>query len=143
MNTHSIRKSVMLVAALAFVLLGVTMVFADESKPPYTPTPIYHRPSPSPTYSPTPTVTPTEKPTASPVQNPSVPPSPSSSVKGDTDPGPPWKWIGIAILVSLLLFLLFWILRRRHKPTAHTPPSQSGGGSYGQVEQQRPDQYSS
>lgn len=145
MNTHSMRKSVMLVTALAFVSLGVVMVFADEPGPTYFPSPRYHKPSPSPTDSPSPSVSPTASPTVSPVRNPSGSPSPSPSpVIGIYKPTPPWTWICIAILVLLLLFLLFWILRRRRKPTSYPPqPGRPGGDSYTPVDQQRPDQYKS
>lgn len=143
MNTHAIRKPVMLVTALAFVLLGARMVFADEPGPKYTPTPRYREsPSPSPSVSPSPS--PSVSPSARPVV--SVYPSVSPVIGGSQTepPGPPWKWLGIAIFLLLLLFLLILILRRRRKPTGYTPgPSQPGSGSYPPVDQKGPDQYRS
>src|ERR1041385_7072058 len=130
MNAHSTHKSAIWLSTVILLLLGATTVFADESRgyPPQKPSPepISTRspvPPPSPE-KPRPVVSPTDSPVVGPVTTPTQTPPPPP-------PGPflpAWLWwISATILALLLLFFLYWILRRRTRTGYATPP---GSPSY-------------
>jgi hypothetical protein len=145
MNAHSTHKSAIWLSVVILLLLSAAAVFADESRgyPPKIP----YRPEPIPTRSPVPTptreVTPDPKPSDTPVivrpSTPTPPPRPGLL--------PTWLWwISATILVLLLLFFLYWILRRPKRTGYATPPgTPAAPPSYPPVDQsrqqKRPDQY--